>query len=57
MTRAKWTGDVVQAVESLLCKSEVLSSNSSPTKKKKKKENSPFLLAPYLSEPHYLASR
>jgi hypothetical protein len=35
ITRAKWTGGVVQAVERLFCKSEALSSNPSPTKKKK----------------------
>jgi hypothetical protein len=37
ITRAKWTGVVAQAVESLLCKQEALSSNcnSSPTKIKK----------------------
>jgi hypothetical protein len=29
---AKWTGDVVQAVEYLLCKYETLSSNPNPTK-------------------------
>jgi hypothetical protein len=27
ITRAKWTGDVTQAVEHLLCKHEALSSN------------------------------
>jgi hypothetical protein len=36
ITRTKWTGGVVQAVERLLCKCEALSSNSSLTKKKKK---------------------
>jgi hypothetical protein len=36
ITRAKWTGGVAQAVEHLLCKPEVLSSNSSPRKRKKK---------------------
>jgi hypothetical protein len=32
ITRAKWTRSVAQAVESLLCESEALSSNPSPTK-------------------------
>jgi hypothetical protein len=36
ITRAKWTGGVAQAVEGLLCKHEVLSSNHSSIKKKKK---------------------
>jgi hypothetical protein len=31
ITRTKWTGGVVQAVECLLCKHEVLNSNPSPT--------------------------
>jgi hypothetical protein len=35
ITRAKWTGSVVQAVEYFLCKCKALSSNPSPTKKKK----------------------
>jgi hypothetical protein len=35
ITRAKWTGGVVQVVEHLLCRCRVLSSNSSPTKKLK----------------------
>jgi hypothetical protein len=35
-TRAKLTGDVVQAVEFLLCKLKALSSNPSPNKKRKK---------------------
>jgi hypothetical protein len=39
ITRAKWTGSVAQAVESLLCKCEALSLNPRPTKKKKKKTN------------------
>jgi hypothetical protein len=34
ISRAKWTGDVAQAVEH--CKYKALSSNPSPTKKKKK---------------------
>jgi hypothetical protein len=38
ITRAKWSGDVAQAIEHLLCKCEALSSNHSPTKKKKKKK-------------------
>jgi hypothetical protein len=33
ITRAKWTGGVAQVVQRLLCKSEVLSSNSVPQKK------------------------
>jgi hypothetical protein len=37
MTNAKWTGDVAEAVECLLCKHEALSSNSSPTKTKQNK--------------------
>jgi hypothetical protein len=37
ITRAKWTGGVAQVVERLLCKCEVLSSNSNLTKKKTKK--------------------
>jgi hypothetical protein len=36
ITRAKWTGGVVQTMEYLLCSCEALSSNPSPTKKKKK---------------------
>jgi hypothetical protein len=31
ITRAKWTGDVAQAVQCLLCKPEALSSNPSTT--------------------------
>jgi copper oxidase (laccase) domain-containing protein len=31
-TRAKWTGDVTQVVEHLLCKYGTLSSSPSPTK-------------------------
>jgi hypothetical protein len=38
MTRAKWNGDMAQAVEHLLCKHEALSSNSSPMKNKKVKK-------------------
>jgi hypothetical protein len=34
ITRAKWVGDVTQAVECLLCKHEGLSSTFSPTKGK-----------------------
>jgi hypothetical protein len=33
ITRAKWTGGMVHVVECLLCKHDVLSSNSSPIKK------------------------
>jgi hypothetical protein len=36
ITRAKWTGDMAQAVECLLCKNKALCSNLSPTKKVKK---------------------
>jgi hypothetical protein len=36
ITRAKWTGDMVHAVESLLYKHEALSSNPSPTPPPKK---------------------
>jgi hypothetical protein len=35
LTRGKWTGDVAQVVECLLCKLEALNSNPSLTKKKK----------------------
>jgi hypothetical protein len=35
ITRAKWAGDVAHVVKCLLCKSKVLSSNSTPTKRKK----------------------
>jgi hypothetical protein len=38
ITRAKWTGDVAQAIKHLLCKCEALSSNTSPIKKKKRKK-------------------
>jgi hypothetical protein len=38
ITRGKWTGGVVQAVQLLLCKHEALSSNPSPTKKGKEKK-------------------
>jgi hypothetical protein len=38
ITREKWTGGVAQAVECLLCKREVLSSNPSLAKKKKKEK-------------------
>jgi hypothetical protein len=34
ITRAKWAGGVVQAVEGLLCKHEALNSNPDPPKKK-----------------------
>jgi hypothetical protein len=34
LTRAKWTGGVVQAAKRLLCKLEALSSNPNPTKRK-----------------------
>jgi hypothetical protein len=33
--RAEWTGGMAQVVECLLCKSETLSSNTSPTKKER----------------------
>jgi hypothetical protein len=36
ITKAKWTGDVAQAVEHLLCKCAALSSNPSPTNKEQK---------------------
>jgi hypothetical protein len=36
ITKAKWTRDVAQEIEHLLCKCEALSSNPSPIKKKKK---------------------
>jgi hypothetical protein len=36
ITRVKWTRDMSQVIELLLCKLEALSSNPSPTKKKKK---------------------
>jgi hypothetical protein len=36
ITRAKWTGDVAQTVECLLCKCKALCSKPSPTKKKKR---------------------
>jgi hypothetical protein len=35
ITRAKWTGGMVQAVEHLLCKCEALSSNYNPSPKNK----------------------
>jgi hypothetical protein len=38
ITRAKWIGSMNQAVESLLCKHEALSSNPSLTKKEKKRK-------------------
>jgi hypothetical protein len=38
VTRSKWTGVVAQALDSLICKHETLSSNCSSTKKKKKKD-------------------
>jgi hypothetical protein len=36
ITTAKWTQGVAQEIENLLCKHQVLSSNSSHKKKKKK---------------------
>jgi hypothetical protein len=36
ITREKWTGNVTEVVECLLCKCEALTSNPSSTKKKKK---------------------
>jgi hypothetical protein len=38
ITRAKWTRNVDQVVESLLCKCKALSSNPSATKEKEKKD-------------------
>jgi hypothetical protein len=35
VTRAKWTADVAQVVECLLCKFIALSSNPGPTNKKR----------------------
>jgi hypothetical protein len=37
ITTAKWTQGVAQEIENLLCKHQVLSSNSSHKKKKKKR--------------------
>jgi hypothetical protein len=39
--REKWTGDVIEVVEHMLCKWEAPSSNPSPTKKKKKSGKQP----------------
>jgi hypothetical protein len=39
ITRAKWTRDVAQVVEHLLCKCKALSSNSNPTKRKKRDQS------------------
>jgi hypothetical protein len=39
ISRAKWTGDLPQAVERLFCKHKTLSSSSSPTKKKDLEES------------------
>jgi hypothetical protein len=36
ITTAKWTGDVTQVVQHLLCKCKALSSSPRPTKKKKR---------------------
>jgi hypothetical protein len=36
ITTTKWTGNVAQAIEHLLCKCEVLSSNPNPTPPPKK---------------------
>jgi hypothetical protein len=38
ITRAKWTGGMVQVAECLLCKCEEQNSKPSPTKKKKEYE-------------------
>jgi hypothetical protein len=38
ITRAKWTRDLVQTIECLLCKCKALSSNPSPIKKTKTKQ-------------------
>jgi hypothetical protein len=38
ITSTKWTGGMAKGIECLLCKHEVLSSNSRATKKKKKKK-------------------
>jgi hypothetical protein len=40
ITRAKWTGGVAQVVEYLLCKREVLSSNTSLIRRQKNIQNS-----------------
>jgi hypothetical protein len=37
MIGTKWTGDVTQAAEPLLCKCKALNSNPSPTKNKNEK--------------------
>jgi hypothetical protein len=39
ITRAKWTGGVVQAVEHLCCKHKALSSNPVPPKKPQTNQN------------------
>jgi hypothetical protein len=46
ISRTRWTGGVVQAIEHLLCKCKALSSNPSPAKKKKKvqKVHIPFYI-------------
>jgi hypothetical protein len=41
ITREKWTENVAQAAEGLLCKCKALSSNSSLTKTNKQKTNQP----------------
>jgi hypothetical protein len=43
ITTAKYSRDVVQAVECLLCRCGTLSSNSNPSKKGKRKEHRVFL--------------
>jgi hypothetical protein len=47
ITRAKWIGDVAQAVECLLCKCKALNSNCGPTTslQKKKKEKKIYCTA------------
>jgi hypothetical protein len=51
ITKAKWTGGVTQAVESLLCKCKALSSNPILTKKKKSPlSTSDFFLILYFIE-------
>jgi Zn ribbon nucleic-acid-binding protein len=44
ITRAKWTGGVIQAVECLLCKHEALTSNPNSTEKKIRRDKSHFIL-------------
>jgi hypothetical protein len=44
ITRAKWTGGVVQTIECQLCKLEALTSNPCPTKNKNKNNPHPTIL-------------